>query len=98
MSRTPPLPRLFLALLLLAASWTGALASEELWSDSGFFVDMPAGFQLQDGDGKTRFAFADPEGIMEFDILAYESGRYAGAEALAADSIRRLGSAGESES
>jgi hypothetical protein len=86
-----------LALILLLSLPVSA-AAEELWSELGFFVEMPAGFELEDGDGKTRFAFVDPAGGMEFDILVYESGRFADLRALAEESLRKLGSSGESES
>lgn len=89
-------PRLALAFLLVLAA-SGTLAAEELWSELGFFVEMPAGFELRDGDGKSRFSFADPAGGMEFDIIAYERGRFAGAGAMAAESLGKLGSKGESE-
>lgn len=94
-----PKPRLqALALLLLFSALAGpAAAAEELWSEAGFFVDLPEGFALSGGDGKSRFAFVDPAAGMEFDILLYEAGRYAGAETLAAESLKKLGSGGERE-
>jgi len=79
--------------LVLAAS--GRVESEQLKSKLGFFVDMPSGFTLKSGDGATRFAFTDPEGGMEYDILAYEPGRFADADALAGQSLDKLGSSGE---
>jgi hypothetical protein len=85
----------FVALALLALALPAP--ADELWSDLGFFVEMPAGFQLQGGDKKTNFAFSDPEGGMDFMILSYEPLRFAGVEALAAESLRKLGSKGESE-
>jgi len=84
-----------LALALLAGG--RAAVAEELWSESGFFVEMPAGFEYRGGDNKTRFSFADPQDGMEFDIIAYEAGRYPDAASLAAESLRKLDSKGESE-
>jgi len=69
-----------------------------LWSDMGFYVDMPEGFYLANGDGKTRFAFLSPDDGMEFDIISYDPGRYASAQALATDALKKIGSAGEMES
>jgi hypothetical protein len=71
---------------------------ELLKSSSGFFVDMPAGFTLKEGDGKTRFSFEDPNGGMEFDIRVYEAERFPASEAMAEDVATRLKSEGERES
>lgn len=90
--RFPPLPLIVACLLVLAAS--GRVESEQLKSKLGFFVDMPSGFSLKSGDGATRFAFTDPEGGMEYDILAYEPGRFADADALSRQSLDKLGSSG----
>jgi hypothetical protein len=68
---------------------------EKLKSQLGFYVEMPAGFTLKDGDGKARFAFADPQGGMEFDILGYDPGRFADPAAFAKESLAKLGSGGE---
>jgi hypothetical protein len=88
--------RAALALCLAFLALAGAKARpEQLKSKLGFFIDMPSGFSLKDGDGSTRFAFIDPEGGMEFDILAYAPGRYADADALASQSLSKLGSKGE---
>lgn len=97
--RPATFPRLatIVALVLVLTGGFIRLSAEELWSDSGFFVDMPAGFKPMDGDGKTRFAFSDPNGVMEYDIIAYEPGRYADAQALAAEALAKLGSKGERE-
>jgi hypothetical protein len=89
--------RLAFLLALALAARNANLYAEELWSDSGFFVDMPAGFALQDGDGTSRFSFADPNGVMEYDILAYDAGRYPSAEALAVEALGKIGSKGERE-
>jgi len=80
------------ALLLCALSFAPA---EKLKSQLGFYVEMPAGFTLMNGDGKARFAFADPKGGMEFDIIGYEAGRFADAATFAKESLTKLGSGGE---
>ena len=83
---------LALALCLLASK---GLEAEELKSNLGFFVDMPSGFQLKSSDNKANYAFVDPEEVMEFDIAAYDSGRYADAEDMAKKTIAKLDSSGE---
>ena len=89
--------RLLLALLALVLA-AGPAFADLLWSDSGFFVDMPEGFYLANGDGKTRFAFLSPDNGMEFDILTYDAGRYGSALALATEALKKIGSTGEMES
>lgn len=86
--------RAAIALALLLGAASSALA-EELKSKLGFYVDMPAGFALKDGDGSTRFSFADPGDSMEYDLVAYAPGRYADAKSLASESLKKLGSKGE---
>jgi hypothetical protein len=81
------------AILLIAAAQ--GLGAELLKSKLGFYVEMPAGFGLVQGDGASRFAFSDPNGVMEYDLLAYEKGRFSGIDALAAESLGKLGSKGE---
>ncbi|MDP3176361.1 MAG: hypothetical protein Q8M76_00570 [Spirochaetaceae bacterium] len=87
----------FVLVLALSCFILPEVQAEVLWSDSGFYVDMPSGFELADGDGKARFAFVDPNGAMEFDIFVYDYGRYASADAIAADIAKKLGSEGERE-
>jgi hypothetical protein len=96
MKRARPLLLASLVFLLLVPLSRRASA-ELLWSETGFFVDLPEGFSLGEGDGKTRFAFTSPDSNMEFDILVYDASRYPGAEACAADVLKKLGSTGERE-
>ena len=79
---------------LLALVASSPAGPEELKSKLGFFVDMPSGFTLKSGDGATRFAFTDPKGVMEYDIIAYAPGRFADASALAGQSLGKIGSSG----
>lgn len=80
---------------LLVSSW--ALYAETLKSKLGFYIEMPAGFlDMKTGDNATRFAFTDPNGVMEFDLIAYDKGRFTNVEDLAAKSIALLKSSGES--
>jgi Transglutaminase-like superfamily len=87
--------RCLLALLLALLSLR-PVDAEQLKSKLGFFIDMPSGFGLKNGDGATRYAFTDPEGGMEYDILAYEPGRFADAPELASQTLGKLGSSGGS--
>ncbi|HET7838307.1 MAG TPA: transglutaminase-like domain-containing protein [Rectinemataceae bacterium] len=94
------MPRAFaliFALACLSLLPRAQASGEMLKSETGFYVDMPAGFTLIDGDGKTRFAFQDPNGGMEFDIRIYDSGRYADSAAMAQDVATKLKSEGEVE-
>lgn len=92
----PDLAVIFLFTIIFVLATRGAFA-KQLGSDFGFFVEMPAGFVPGEGDGRTRFSYSDPYGGMEFDIRVYEAGRFASAEAMAADVATRLSSTGESE-
>jgi len=83
---------ILVSLLALVAS--GPARPDELKSKLGFYVDMPSGFTLKSGDGATRFAFTDPKGVMEYDIIAYAPGRFADASALAGQSLGKIGSSG----
>ncbi|MGA2547036.1 MAG: transglutaminase-like domain-containing protein [Rectinemataceae bacterium] len=85
--------RFLLALFLVLLSLR-PVDAEQLKSKLGFFIDMPSGFGLKNGDGRTRYAFTDPEGGMEYDILAYEPGRFADAPELASQTLGKLGSSG----
>jgi hypothetical protein len=96
MNRLRPLPPIVILAALLVLGASGRAFPEQLKSKLGFFVDMPSGFTLKNGDGASRFAFTDPEGRMEYDILAYESGRFPDAATLASQSLGKLGSSGDS--
>jgi hypothetical protein len=58
----------------------------------GFSIDLPEGYEYEDGDGKNRFSFAGP-GDLRFDLVAYQ-GTYQSVQDLAADINRRLGNRG----
>jgi hypothetical protein len=74
-----------------------AARAEELWSDEGYFLDIPEGFSLADGDGANRFAFLSPDSAMEFDLLRYDRARFPKVETLAAETLKKLASSGGSE-
>ena len=90
-------PSPLLAVLLLLLSPLRSARAEELYSDSGFFLELPEGFSLNDGDGSTRFSFTDPGGVLLFQVFLYEPTRYAGAPAMLADIGRRLSAKADSE-
>ena len=73
------------------------LHAEEHASERGYYVDLPEGFKLVDGDGKSRYAFVDPLEGMEFDLFLYEPGRFPTAAAIADTIAAKLGSKGERE-
>jgi hypothetical protein len=100
MPRPEKSPRLALLALLSLLAFLGAaprLQAEVLGSGAGFYLDLPEGYTLVDGDQKSRFAFLSPDQGMEFDLFAYAPERYADARALATDAIRKLASTGEEE-
>lgn len=100
-ARSGARPRRAAALFALVATFLIALApalsAEELWSDSGFFVDLPEGMYYADGDGLTRFAFEDPSGLFTFQIALYEPGRFPTAAAFRDGTLRMLKASGEAE-
>jgi hypothetical protein len=85
--------------IVVVAVFVAVLASpvgaKELASDTGAFFDLPSGFTPGDGDGKTRFSFADPENGMELDIRIFQPGRYRSAATIAADLLGQIGSKGD---
>ena len=64
----------------------------------GFHLDLPEGFELAGGDGKSRFSFVQTQSGVSADFVAYAAGRYADPEALAADAIGRLSATGDKSS
>ncbi len=87
-----------LALSLLVALFAPLPATGEIIaSERGFAIDLPAGFSYAGGDHKSRFSFVDPNNAMEFDIFVYEPGRFASAQAIADNTMGKLGSTGQRE-
>jgi hypothetical protein len=87
------LPSIILILLIFFCR--SPLSAEQLYSEIwGFSLDLPEGFEYQEGDGENRFSFFSPEGIT-MDIAAYQPSVYATTEAMALDVKRRLNSAGD---
>jgi len=91
---SPALPRLAAALALWAAAVSPAPAREVALA-GGLCLDLPAGFTAAEAEGGARWSFLSPDGHLELAVLAYAPGRYASAEALAAELLERLGSRGQ---
>lgn len=90
----------FAALILILGTAFFCLApasAEQLWSDEGFYIDLPEGFELAGGDAQNQFAFLSPDKGLEVDLFRYDRTRYADAASLAADVLRKIGSTGGSE-
>ena len=68
---------------------------EEYYSDHGFAMDLPEGFELIDGDGQTRYSFGSPDGAVRVDVAVYPASRFATAQAGAADTMRRISGRGD---
>ena len=91
-----PLPRAVAAAALLFGVLLAApLAAKELAAAQGASIDMPSGFTAGDGDGRTRFSYFDPAGELELDILVHEPQRFSTAGAMAAETLSKLGSRGD---
>ncbi|MDX9898807.1 MAG: hypothetical protein RBT62_07800 [Spirochaetia bacterium] len=90
--------RLALALLIGAALsplvTRTAISCDEYYSDHGFSIDLPPGFEYIEGDGSTKFSFGSPDGQVRVDILAYPQDRFTDAKSGALDTTRRLSGRG----
>jgi hypothetical protein len=84
--------------LALGAALVSPVEAKELTSDDGVFIDMPSGFAPGEGDGKTRFSYFSPDGEIEFDILIQEPGQFPSAEEMAAKTLEKLDSEGQTSS
>jgi len=83
------------AAISLSSAAASAAYGDEYYSDRGFSIDLPEGFAYLDGDGSTKFSFGLPDGSVEVDILVYPASRFAGAEAGADDTARKLSGRGD---
>jgi hypothetical protein len=93
MSRPATIAHVSLFMLLALA---GLLAyGEEYYSDHGFAIDLPEGFEFIEGDASTRYSFGSPDGAVRVDIAVYPATRFASAQAGAADSMRRVSGHGD---
>jgi len=68
--------------------------AESMYSPTwGFYIDLPEGYELADGDARDRFSFIGPSGAV-FDIAVYY-GRYAGIREMVSDVNKRIGNKGD---
>ena len=61
----------------------------------GFSIDLPVGYEFIEGDGRDRFSFSGPAGLM-FDLVIY-NGHYDSIEELVSDVNRRISNRGEAD-
>jgi hypothetical protein len=86
--------RIVLSIILILMI-PGFAATEALYSPTwGFTVDIPEGYEFTGGDGKARFSFSSPLGAV-FDIVVYDSERYASLQESAESVKQQLHSSGE---
>lgn len=79
------------AALLIAGALARNAGAEPLSSPTwGFTIDLPEGYALTEGDGKSRFSFFEEAGKSTVTLVVYAPGRYAAPEALLADTAKRL--------
>ena len=83
--------RKFLILLIFIPVFTFA---ESMYSPTwGFLLDLPAGYEYVDGDGRDRFSFSGPEELM-FDLVVYST-RYNSMQELVTDVNSRISNKGD---
>ncbi|MCL2185457.1 MAG: hypothetical protein FWB86_06360 [Treponema sp.] len=91
--------RLFFFLILLPLFFTHKQSLQTLFAESlysptwGFYIDLPEGYDYTEGDGKDRFSFSNPQGLM-FDLVVY-NGRFNSLKDLASDITTRLSNRGD---
>jgi len=85
--------KLFLLLVFIPV-FVFAASAEAMYSPTwGFFIDLPEGYEYEDGDGMNRFSFSGPAGLM-FDIVVYD-GRFDSILELVKDINIRLSNNGD---
>jgi hypothetical protein len=85
----------FIILLFFAGISPVFMAGEPLYSPTwGFRMDLPEGYEYQDGNGKDRFSFLF-RGMGVIDVAVYAGTAYPSPEALTEDIQKRLGNKGE---
>jgi hypothetical protein len=90
-----PLRAIFLSLLLFLGKTPVFIVSVPLYSPTwGFRMDIPEGYEYQDGDGRDRFSFFSPWNTA-LDLAVYTGAAYPSMEALTADIQERLENQGE---
>lgn len=84
----------FIAASLAASLAPGTAWADEYYSDWGFSIDLPEGFEPGGGDGKTRFSFTSLDGRVVVDIVVYPGGRFATARLGAEEAAKSLSGRG----
>ncbi|MCL2213822.1 MAG: hypothetical protein FWC06_01305 [Treponema sp.] len=83
--------RKFLLLLFLIPVLAFA---ESMYSPTwGFILDLPAGYEFADGDGRDRFSFSGPENLI-FDLVVYNA-RFNSIQDLITDVSNRISNKGD---
>jgi len=86
----------FLLLLIAFFAFVQPVFTEAMYSPTwGLYIDLPEGYDLVDGDGKDRFSFKGPEGLM-FDLVVYNN-RYDSIFSLVEDVNRRINNQGNTD-
>lgn len=80
-----------LLFLLLLVTSTG-LYAEIFFSERGFYIDLPEGFEFSQGDGKNSFSFISLDGNLALDIYISDDSGHKSADAELRDIARQLGS------
>lgn len=80
--------------LFAAVSALSPASADEYYSDWGFSIDLPEGFEPVGGDGKSKYSFASIDGAVMVDIVVYPGGRFTSAKAGADDAARALSGRG----
>jgi len=71
MERIGLMRKFYLMIIILFLAFSQAALADPMYSPTwGFFIDLPEGYEFTDGDGKDRFSFAGPEGLI-FDMVVY---------------------------
>lgn len=84
--------------LILALLLPVCLFSKELYSDAGFYVDIPELWQMTDGDGNTKVEFTSPDGRALFQINVFPGTYAKDAKTFAKQMQQKLKARGDSES
>jgi len=80
------------AALLLGV--TATAFCDEYYSDHGFSIDLPEGFEYIDGNGSTQFTFGLPDESVTVNIIVYPPSRFTDAKAGAAATAAKLSGSG----
>jgi len=86
--------KIILLVIITSLVLTQAVFTESMYSPTwGFYIDLPEGYDFIEGDGRDRFSFEGPNGLM-FDLIVYDN-RYNSIRSLIEDVNRRLNNRGD---